>query len=61
MVEAHASPGKFPEQGKGNTRDKLGAYLGCHSFTQRDPASQATPGHPSAARALGGARAVVYS
>ena len=33
MVAAHASPGNFPEQSKGRTRDKVGAYVGVSGKT----------------------------
>lgn len=33
MVAAHASPGKFPEQARGNARDKVGSYVGVSGRT----------------------------
>jgi hypothetical protein len=43
MVSAHASHGKFPEQAKSTTRDKIGASAGVSGRTVENHAARGSP------------------
>jgi hypothetical protein len=51
MVAAHASPGDFPELGRGDARDKVGAFAGISGRTVEKIAKVARMAIPTAVMA----------